>query len=87
VLVGCFLAACGSLPKISGAPLPAESADAHPVYRDLADIPESPAVTPMEKNQDVIQALAEDRAKAEQAGQNLRRQPFEEPDPAMQPGF
>lgn len=86
-LVGFYLAACGNLPEINGAPLPPEPADAHPVYRDLADIPEAPAVTPMEKNEDVIQALAQDRAKAAEAGQNLRRQPFDEPDPAMQLGF
>jgi hypothetical protein len=86
-LVGFYLAACGNLPEINGAPLPPEPADAHPVYRDLSDIPEAPAVTSMEKNEDAIQALAQDRAKAAEAGQDLRGQPFDEPDPAKQPGF
>jgi hypothetical protein len=86
-LVGLLLAGCGSLPKINGTPLPPEPADEHPVYRDLADIPDAPKVTPTENNQNTIQDLAEDRAKAEQAAQNLRREPFDQPDPAMSPGF
>jgi hypothetical protein len=81
------LAACAGLPQIGGAPLPPEGTQAQPIYRDLADIPDPPPITPMEANQGTIQALTEDRAKTAQAAEDLRRQPFNQPDSATQPGF
>ncbi|HEY4265228.1 MAG TPA: hypothetical protein VGM72_07915 [Micropepsaceae bacterium] len=86
-LAGFLLTGCSTLPEIGGAPLPPEPGNAHPVYRDLADIPEVPAVTPAENNENTIRVLAEDRIKAAQAAQNLRREPFDQPDSAMPSGF
>ena len=81
------LGACGGLPKIAGSPLPSEQSLAKPVYRDLADIPAPPTVTPTEQNQGTIQALMKDRASTAQSADDLRRQPFNQPDSAIQPGF
>jgi len=81
------LGACGGLPKIAGSPLPPEPMAAKPVYRDLADIPAPPTVTPPEMNQGTIQTLTDDRAKTAQAADDLRREPFNQPDSAIQPGF
>jgi hypothetical protein len=72
---------------IGGAPVPPDPTDVRPVYRDLADIPDAPSVTPSEMNEDTIQALTQDRAKTAQAAQDLRRQPFDQPDSATQSGF
>jgi hypothetical protein len=38
-------------------------------------------------NRSTIEALTTDRAKTAQAAQDLRRQPFMQPDPATKPGF
>ena len=81
------LGACGGLPEIDGAPLPPEPMQAKPVYRDLADIPLPPAVTPPAMNDGTIQALMKDRATTAQTADDLRRQPFNQPDSAKQPGF
>jgi hypothetical protein len=81
------LVACAGLPKIDGAPLPPEPMQTKPVYRDLADIPAPPAISPPEMNQAAIQALMKDRAAAVETADNLRRQPFTQPDSAVQPGF
>jgi hypothetical protein len=81
------LAACSSLPRIGGSPLPPETSPVEPVYRDLADIPEAPSVTPMADNEMTIKDLAQDRAKTAQAAEDLRRQPFMQPDSATKPGF
>ncbi|HXJ01146.1 MAG TPA: hypothetical protein VNH44_07975 [Micropepsaceae bacterium] len=81
------LAACSGLPKINGAPLPPEKGDANPVYRDLADIPDPPQITATETNQGTVKALTEDRANTAQAAEDLRRQPFDQPDPATHSGF
>ena len=81
------LGACAELPRIGGEPLPPPRDERAPVYRDLADIPEPPVVTPHSENQSTIQALTEDRARTAQAAENLRRQPFDQPDPATVPGF
>jgi hypothetical protein len=80
------LAGCNTVPKIAGvsdAPEPMST----PVYRNLADIPEPPTITAPEMNQGTIQTLTDDRAKTAQAAEDLRRQPFNQPDPATQPGF
>ena len=58
-----------------------------PVYRDLADIPEPPPVTPQAANDMTIETLAEDRAKTAHAADDLRRQPFMQPDSDIKPGF
>jgi hypothetical protein len=58
-----------------------------PVYRDLADIPPAPSVTPMADNEMTIEGLAQDRAKTAQAAEDLRRQPFMQPDSDTKPGF
>ena len=82
------LAACAGLPTIGGQNLPKETAPATPpVYRDLADIPEPPKVSPPEANQEVIESLTADRAKTAQTAEELRRQPFTMPDPATTLGF
>ena len=81
------LSGCGGLPQIDGAPLPPEPMQAKPVYRDLADIPARPPVTPQEMNQDTIQSLMMDRAATVQTADDLRRQPFNQPDSAAKPGF
>lgn len=81
------LAACSSLPKIGGSPLPPEMTPVEPVYRDLADIPAAPSITPMADNEMTIKDLAEDRAKTAQAAEDLRRQPFMQPDSDTKPGF
>jgi hypothetical protein len=86
-LIGFFLTACAGLPNVGGAPLPPERAEAPPTYRDLADIPSPPRVTPPEMNQNTIQTLTDDRAKTAQAADDLRRQPFDQPDSTSQPGF
>ena len=79
--------ACSELPRIAGAPLPTAKDDAAPMYRDLADIPEPPAITAQKDNETTIQALSEDRANTAQAAEDLRRQPFDQPDPSKIPGF
>ena len=53
-----------------------------PVYRNLADIPDRPQVTPKETNEKAVQNLAEERAKTMEAGENLRREPVTTPAPA-----
>ncbi|HMI96025.1 MAG TPA: hypothetical protein VK479_05885 [Micropepsaceae bacterium] len=87
-LMAVALAACASLPSIGGQQLPKETTPtAPPVYRDLADIPEPPGVSPPEANQEAIQSLTMDRAKTAQTAEDLRRQPFTMPDPSTPPGF
>ena len=81
------LAACSHLPEIAGATVPPDSSANQPVYRDLADIPEPPAITPQAANDMTIDALAQDRASTAQAADNLRRQPFMQPDSDTKPGF
>ena len=85
----CLLAlvGCSSLPEIGGAPLPPETSSTPPVYRDLADIPDPPAITPQAANTMTIETLAQDRAKTAQAAEDLRRQPFMQPDSDTKPGF
>lgn len=51
-------------------------------FRDLADIPEKPDVTAREVNEQVEQALEEDRARTAQAIEGLRNEPFSPPEPA-----
>jgi hypothetical protein len=81
------LGSCSGLPEINGAPLPPEKGAARPIYRDLADIPEPPAVAAPERNESTAQTLIEDRAKTAQAAEDLRRQPFNQPDSVTPPGF
>jgi hypothetical protein len=81
------LGACAELPRIGGEPLPPEKGQAAPVYRDLADIPQPPVVTSHEDNESTIQTLTEDRAKTAQAGEDLRKEPFDQPDSSKTPGF
>ena len=52
------------------------------VFRDLADIPERPDVTARAVNNQAIEALQQDRARTEEAAENLRAQPFTTPEPA-----
>lgn len=54
-------------------------------FRDLADIPERPGVTAREVNDRAVDALKEDRARAELAAERLRGEPFSPPDPAPPP--
>jgi len=87
-LIAVALAACSGLPTIEGEQLPKDTGPATPtVYRDLADIPEAPRVSPPETNQEAIQSLMMDRAKTAETAEDLRRQPFNMPDPSMPPGF
>jgi hypothetical protein len=87
-LVAVALAACAGLPAIEGEQLPKEPSPAAPVvYRDLADIPEAPAISPPAANQEAIQSLMMDRAKTAQTADDLRQQPFTMPDPSTPPGF
>ena len=83
-LLAVALAACAGLPRIEGLALPKEAAPATaPVYRDLADIPEPPKISAPEENQEAIESLSTDRAKTAQSAEELRRQPFTMPEPAM----
>jgi len=87
-LMAVALAACSGLPKIGGEQLPKDTGRATPVvYRDLADIPDAPRVNTPEANQEAIQSLMMDRAQTAQTAEDLRRQPFNKPDPSMPPGF
>ena len=79
--------ACSELPRIAGSPLPPAKDEAAPMYRDLADIPEAPLITSEEDKETATKALTEDRANTAQAAEALRRQPFDQPDPAKIPGF
>jgi hypothetical protein len=81
------VAACSNLPRIGGGPLPPEMSSSRPVYRDLADIPAAPDVTPHATNQMTIDTLTQDRAKTAQAAEDLRQQPFMQPDSDTKPGF
>ena len=56
-------------------------------FRDLADIPEKPAVTAREVNDQAAQSLAEDRARTAQAIEDLRNEPFSPPEPAPPVSF
>ena len=80
------LTACSGVPKIAGAPLPDVTTNP-PVYRDLADIPEPPPIMPQAANEMTIETLAQDRAKTAQAAEDLRQQPFMQPDSDTKPGF
>jgi hypothetical protein len=51
-------------------------------FRDLADIPERPEVTNRAANDEAVQSLTEDRARAAQAAESLRSEPFSPPEPA-----
>jgi len=82
-----LLACCSSLPRIGGSPLPPDSSPVQPVYRDLADIPAAPPVTPRADNKVTVQSLAGDRARTAQAAENLRQEPFMQPDSDFKPGF
>ena len=53
------------------------------VFRDLADIPERPAVTARELNDQAVESLKEERSRAAQAAEDLRREPFAPPEPAQ----
>jgi hypothetical protein len=87
-LMAVALAACAGLPAIEGEQVPKDTAPAGPtVYRDLADIPEAPAISPPAANQEAIQSLMMDRAQTAQTAEDLRRQPFNMPDPSMPLGF
>jgi hypothetical protein len=52
------------------------------VFRDLADIPERPAVTAREVNELAVESLKEDRARTAQAAEDLRVEPIVPPEPA-----
>ena len=56
-------------------------------FRDLADIPEKPAVTDRSVNDQASQALMEDRARTAQAAESLRSEPFSPPEPAPPVSF
>jgi type IV pilus biogenesis protein CpaD/CtpE len=86
--MGAALAACAGLPAIEGEQLPKDTSSAGPiVYRDLADIPEAPPVSRPQANQAAIESLMMDRAKTAETAQDLRRQPFNMPDPSTPLGF
>jgi hypothetical protein len=87
-LLAVALAACAGLPAIEGEQLPKDASPAGPVvYRDLADIPDPPPISPPKANQEAIQSLMMDRAKTAQTAEDLRQQPFNMPDPSTPPGF
>ena len=87
-LMAVALAACAGLPAIEGEQLPKDTSPAGPiVYRDLADIPEAPSVSTPAANQTAIQSLMTDRAKTAETAEDLRRQPFNMPDPSTPVGF
>jgi len=81
------LAACSSLPQIAGAMVPPDNSANQPVYRDLADIPDPPSKTPQATNDMTVNSLSQDRASTAQAADDLRRQPFMQPDSDSKPGF
>jgi hypothetical protein len=76
------LGACAEIPKLAGLP---PQIQAMPVtagaYRDLADLPDKPAVPPAADNQQAVQSLNADRARAAQEADHLRQEPFVTPDP------
>ena len=87
-LLAVALAACSGLPTIEGAQLPKDTGPAAPiVYRDLADIPDAPPISPAEAKEEAIQSLMMDRAKTAETAEDLRRQPFNMPDPSTPVGF
>jgi hypothetical protein len=87
-LMAVALAACSGLPTIEGEQLPKDTGPATPpVYRDLADIPDPPPIDTPAANQEAIQSLMMDRAQTAETAEDLRRQPFNMPDPSMPPGF
>ena len=84
-LMAVALVACTHLPVIEGEQLSKEMSPA--VYRDLADIPDAPRVSPPATNQEAIGSLMMDRAKTAQTAEDLRQQPFDMPDPSTPLGF
>ena len=87
-LMAVALAACAGLPAIGGEQLPKDTSPAGPVvYRDLADIPEAPPISPPAANQAAIESLMTDRAKTAETAEDLRGQPFNMPDPSTPLGF
>ena len=56
-------------------------------FRDLADIPEKPAVTAREVNDQAAQSLADDRARTAHIIEDLRNEPFSPPEPAPPVSF
>ncbi len=55
------------------------------VYRNLADIPDRPPVTPKDMNDKAAQNLAEERAKTMEAAEKLRGESVTTPAPAPPP--
>jgi len=87
-LMAVALAACAGLPAIEGKQLPKDTTPAGPiVYRDLADIPDAPPISPPAANQAAIESLMTDRAKTAETAEDLRRQPFNMPAPSAPLGF
>ena len=87
-IMAAALAACSGLPAIEGKQLPKDTSPAGPiVYRDLADVPEAPPISPPAANQAAIESLMTDRAKTAETAEDLRRQPFNMPDPSTPLGF
>jgi len=87
-LLAVALAGCANLPAIEGEQLPKDASPAGPtVYRDLADIPDPPPISPPKANQEAIESLMMDRAKTAQTAEDLRQQPFNMPDSSTPPGF
>ena len=82
VITAGALAGCAEIPRLAGLP---PEIQAMPVregsYRDLADIPDKPPVPAAAENQQAVQSLTQDRAKAAQDADTLRQEPFIVPDP------
>jgi hypothetical protein len=76
------------VPSIGGQRLPAIGVEATgTTYRDLADIPNRPSVSPPEANQAAVDSLMADRNKTSEAADQLRRQPFTPPEPGSRVDF
>ncbi len=77
------LAACSELGKIAGPPPEAVNGapTPEPNYRDLADLPAKPAPASQAEQAMNVEALTEERARAAQEVDRLRREPVVAPDP------
>jgi hypothetical protein len=85
ILAPLLLAGCTHLPEVNGMPLPKLSGQAPAHYPSLTDIPDAPAITPVNQSDAAIRALSGERGSNEHAARALEEEPFMMPVPAPPP--
>ena len=80
-----LLASCSETPKIAGLEVSVSpgvtGASESPMYRNLADLPQRPTPVDSAESEETVRSLAEERAKAADEAERLRKAPFATPPP------